>query len=370
MSDKASFGKVSFVSDLIRFPNINSQEPGRAAAAAKNGVFVGFMRGLPYFLDFTDAINPHVFVCGITGSGKTYLMKSLMLKLAKMVHSVIVLIDFTGEYESFVNLAGEIQVGAEHFAEFVAKKTAGILYLNLKYSGNNTTRVRIADSVLNQIIEDMRKREGKGRVFVMLDEAWKLLGGSRALHTLLREGRKYGYGLVFSSQLVEDMDLAMLSNAATLFIFRLQNKQGLSRLAGNYGWRGEQIDLIQKLGVGSCVVMQTLASGRREFCLIERVHGIRIEETIVFETGDKIRLEINKGKFEDTMRNVCGTDKISEALRVSERNGYIELSTMIAFLLDSGTQGRKLLNALRKLGIGEDALADAFAVAVSSRGKQ
>lgn len=368
MTDKPRFANVSFASDLIRFPSLNARDLERTMETVGGGILVGRMRGLPYFLDFDGAINPHVFVCGITGSGKTYLMRNLMMKLVKISGFVVALVDFTGEYESFVELAGGEKADAADFAELLSKKTSGIFYLNLRNCRNQKARVEIADGILNKIIENMRTRDTRGgRVFIMLDEAWKLLGSSKSLQTLLREGRKYGYGLIFSSQLVEDMDLAMLSNAATLFVFRLQNKQGLRKLAGNYGLSGEQVEMIQRLGVGSCVAMQSLVSGKREFCLIEKVHGIEFEEMVNLKIGDKTRLEITKGKFEEAIRGVCGKDTVSEALRAGERNGYIDLAAMIAFLLDGGVRGKKLLKALRKLGIDEDALADSFAVAVSSR---
>ncbi len=370
MSD-GSFVKVSMASDLIRFPDLKAQEIRRALESAKSGILIGRTRGLPYFLDLDNVINPHIFVCGITGSGKTYLMRNLMLKLAEIRSSTIALIDFTGEYENFVRLIGEKRTCSENFAESLAAKGSGVLYLNLAEERNQKSRVSVADKVLSQVIENMRMRSGDNRkVFVMLDEAWKLLDGSKVLQSLLREGRKYGYGLIFSSQLAEDMDLAMLSNAATIFVFRLQNRQGLRRLAANYGLGNGQVEMIQELGVGSCMVMQSLATGKMELCLVEKVHGIEFEETLMLKTGDKTRFEITKSKLEDAMREVCGEGAASEALHAGEKNGYVDLSVMIAALLDKGTRGRKLLGVLRKLGIDEDALADSFAIAVSSRLKE
>ncbi len=362
-----TFAGVDSVSDLIQFPDLSTQDLELVFSGAAKGVLVGRMHNLPYFLDFENAINPHIFVCGITGSGKTYLMKNLMLKLNKILGSKVLLLDFTGEYAEFVELAGESQVDAAVFEEQLGRGAAGITYINLKRCGSEKARVTAAEEILGRLSEKMRAGDTRGdRVFVMLDEAWKLLGTSKALQMLLREGRKYGYGLIFSSQLIEDIDIAMLSNAATLFVFRLQNKQGLIKLASNYGLSLKRVEIIQKLGVGSCVAMQMRTSGKRDFCVIERVHGMEIDEVVRFRVGVEMQMEITKKKFEEVMDSVCGREIVTIALGVAERNGYIDLSALIELLMENRVPRRKTLSALRKLGIDEGTIADSFAVAVSS----
>lgn len=186
------------------------------------------------------------------------------------------------------------------------------------------------------------------------------------MHTILREGRKYKHGLIFSSQLVEDMDFAMLSNAATLFVFRLQNKQGLDRLAKNYNLSERHVELIQKLGVGSCAVIQSNSSGKRDFFIIEKVHGIEIEEFTRILIGGKMHMEIAKSKFERVMKNVCEAEVLSRITAMNVQRGSLELSELIVLLLRSGVKSRGILAALRHLGLDEDSIADSFAVAVSS----
>ena len=106
----------SYVSDaarlapLMRLPQLYEQSLPAVEKGAREGVFIGSTRFLPYFLDFGVLMNPHVFVCGITGSGKTYLMKGLMLKLCAIMGSLVIAIDFTGEYRGFAELAGEESV--------------------------------------------------------------------------------------------------------------------------------------------------------------------------------------------------------------------------------------------------------------------
>lgn len=367
MRSASNLASLGFVKDLIRFPELYTQTLGEAETRAETGVFVGCMHHMPYFLSFDFLINPHLFICGVTGSGKTYLMRSLMLKLNVMLGSLILLLDFTGEYKSFVELVGETEVSLDQIAAALRTKASGILYLNLKECGNEQRKIDAAEVVLGLVAEQMRTSASKGRrTFLFLDEAWKLLGSSRALSTILREGRKYAHGLIFSSQLVEDIDLAMLSNAATLFIFRLQNKQGLEKLAKNYNLKARHIELIQKLGVGSCALVQSNASGRRDFFIIEKVYGIAIEEFVKIFVGCSMQMEIAKSKFDRVMGSVCGTESLPKVAAMKTQKGYVELSELIGLLIGCGVKSRNILAALRRLGLDEDSIAESFAVAVSS----
>jgi nucleoside-triphosphatase THEP1 len=359
---------ISYVSDLIRFPDLHAQQAEELELNSRGGIFVGNMHHMPYFLNFNTLVNPHVFVCGVTGSGKTYMIRSLALRMRCMLDSLVVIIDFTGEYKEFVDIIGEKEIHLEDLDDILSSNNPGIAYMNLKSTRNERNKVKLADDAFDRIIERMRSNAQRERkVFVIIDEAWKLLNGSKALQTILREGRKYGHGLIFSSQLIEDVDLAMLSNAATLFIFRLQNKQSLNRIAGNYGLKEKQTNLIQNLEVGSCAVIQLNASGKRGFCLIKKVKGLQINHIFRISLGDGMNFEISRQKFEDTMMNVCSKEVLAKVIRTAEAKGAIELADLTRLLICAGVRRRSVLSALRALGIGDREIADAFAIAVSLR---
>ena len=104
--------------------------------------------------------------------------------------------------------------------------------------------------------------------------------------------------------------------------------------------------------------------------MIEKVHGIEIEEFVSFTFGGKMQMEMSKRKFEVAMKNVCEGDILSRALRMNSQEGYVELSTLIELLIAGGVKSRKVLATLRELGISEEIIADSFAVAVSSLAKK
>ncbi len=358
---------VSYLSELIQFPNFYSQQLEDAEACSKGGLFIGNTHGIPFFLNFDMLMNPHVFVCGVTGSGKTYLIRSLVLRLHCLLDSMIVLVDFTGEYKSFISIVGATETRVDALKNALGSEISQIVYVNLKDAGDERRKVELAGSVFEEIIERMRKIGKKDkRVFVVIDEAWKLLCGCTALQTLLREGRKYKHGLIFSSQLIEDIDLGMLSNAATLFIFRLQNKQGLNKMASNYNLNNEQVRLIQNLGVGSCAIVQTNASKRRGFFLVDKVQGVSIETFVKILLGKDMEFTIPRQKFETVIGKVNDAEGMAKILRASEEKGRLELVDLVKLLVNNGVRRRKVLAVLRELGINEMHIADAFAIAVSS----
>lgn len=367
MDHSEHFTSADYASDLIRFPELNSLHLEPVASASRKGVLIGNMITMPYFLDPDAAVNPHIFICGVTGSGKTYLMRSLMLRLDLLLGAKIVLIDFTGEYAEFVEITGSARADPDLYPELLTNAGTQLIYLCFKEEANEASKINAAERALLQTLEVMRKSVIGGRkTFVFLDEAWKLLGNSKALHTLLREGRKYGYGLVFSSQLVEDIDLSILSNAATLFMFRLQNKQGLSKLAANYKLKSEQIAIVQALGVGSCTVIQTRTSGKRDFCVIQRVHGIEVERWLTLKIGVNMQFKIARKEFEKEIESLCGVGSARQALQEAEKKGYLDLSELTAILISKGADNERVLSSLRKIGIDDDSIADSFATAIAT----
>jgi DNA helicase HerA-like ATPase len=334
---------------------------------SKEGVLVGSARFLPCFLNFEPLMNPHIFICGVTGSGKTYLMKSLMLRLSVVMDSLVIVIDFTGEYKSFVELVGLHSRAIEDLPGAIEKRARGIVHFDLGGIKQEGGKVDAADKILAGISEGMRdfsKSSGR-RVFVVLDEAWKLLGSSRPLEAILREGRKYGHGLIFSSQLIEDVDMSMLSNAATLFAFRLQNRQSLDGLARNYNMTEEEIARIQNQNVGSCVIVQTNALNKRSLLFVEKVAGIVPATFLKIRTDDSMEIEVSRKRFESEISSICDSAQASRIVHGAEEAGYVELVELIKELIGDGISRGRVLDSIRGLGIKDREIADAFASAVS-----
>ncbi len=359
------------VSGFFCVPGRGELSAEKAALAGKQGIFIGAsaLRGMPFFLDFEALMNPHVFILGMSGGGKTFLMRSLMVKMHAMIECCIVVIDFTGEYD----VAGKLQPGCEEDGIDSKIKAIGnegrrVLHFGL-HGLREKERVKNSERILDGIVAAMRARPpgSAGKVFVFLDEAWKLLEKSPNLRVILREGRKYGVGLVLASQLVEDIEIEMLANSASLFVFRIQNRKSVERLSRNYGLDEDSISAVQNLAVGNCMVIQVYRSGRREALVLGRVFGSSVKEYVGIAVGEDV-MEIEEERLSAIIKKLCREDATGLLSEISAE-GSIELGVLIGRLVGLGARRMAVLGTMRRLGIGELEISDAFARSIEELGE-
>ncbi len=369
MKARCRVGSSKAAAGILSIPHINGPAMLKRSADYPKGMFIGFSEGysLPCFVNFDLLINPHIFIAGMTGSGKTYLMRNLMLRLSVVLGCSILLIDFTGEYKEFVESVGRKEMEQASLEGRSFEIDGGITYINLRGRAD-AEKVAVAKSLLDGFVAYMRSREFDGRhTFVILDEAWKLLSSCGSLEILLREGRKYGVGLVMASQLVEDVELSLLGNVATLFMFRVQNKQSLDSIARNYAIGDALISRVQNLDVGSCLLVQLYKNDARDAFIVRRVLGVNLDKRLSIILGDGTDVEISKSAFEAMVKNLCG-EKGAGILMGANDKGYVELHRLIAELIAGGAGRWRVLASLRKLGIDDSDLALGFAAAVEEFG--
>ena len=228
---------------------------------------------MPAFIDFRNLLNPHILICGMTGGGKTYLAKSLFARMHMFSSSNVLLIDFTGEY---LEAASNLQIIKSPGLEGLFGEEQGVMYIDL-HELSEREKVAKASEIFDKAAELMRKRghKQKNRVMILIDEAWKLIEKNRGLEIIIREGRKYGVGLITSSQLLHDTSANILSNIATIFIFKTTSSKSLETLSKNFNLAEKELKSIQDLDLGSCFVIQLHKSGVRSAFTIRKVIGIR-----------------------------------------------------------------------------------------------
>jgi hypothetical protein len=78
------------------------------AEPGKNGIYMGKTRiyRMPFYLDTGRLINPHLVVLGMSGSGKTYFLKSFLVRNRLHNSSRVLIIDWNGEYCDAVSFLG------------------------------------------------------------------------------------------------------------------------------------------------------------------------------------------------------------------------------------------------------------------------
>ena len=103
----------------LRLPLTKPSEPPSYIMKqwAKNGIYIGktIYFDQPFFWNPKFLINPHVAVVGITGSGKSYLVKTMITRASLIWGANALILDWAGEYKTWVEHVGGkvIDVGKE-----------------------------------------------------------------------------------------------------------------------------------------------------------------------------------------------------------------------------------------------------------------
>ena len=358
-------------------------------------IYIGSTKifGVPFCWSFINLTNPHVAVVGITGSGKSYFVKTLLVRASYVWNSNAIIVDFAGEYRSWVKQSGGIVVSlgkgdfinimdlstmkpidrtkqimnsleiltdistypeqsriteeaieqsylnfgfiisakpplgkecptlkdviallqekvqegtyeypaelenaiyrlrqfAREGEDFFARKStididklanSGLVAVDLSALPDERFRALAALFILQTLKEIMRSEgwsETKGlRTLVVLDEAWKVASDDRSdAITIVREGRKYQFGLIVASQNPTDVNEAIFSNVGTTFILRIKFEKFMNYLQSSLNFssfiRGE----IGKFGVGQAAVDMAFQTSLRfpEIFILDKIYG-------------------------------------------------------------------------------------------------
>jgi DNA helicase HerA-like ATPase len=102
---------------------------------------------------------------------------------------------------------------------------------------------------------------GPLRCFIVLDEAHKMsFAADSPVEKLLREGRKFGLGLILASQQPEDFSAVAFANTATKIVFQVADERGavsrrLAKKTKNRDVGSLSADVITQLPRGSAYVV-------------------------------------------------------------------------------------------------------------------
>ena len=73
-----------------------------------NAIFIGLTKifRVPFTWTFANLTNPHMAIVGITGAGKSFLVKTFLIRASYIWNANAIIIDWAGEYKAWVKQSG------------------------------------------------------------------------------------------------------------------------------------------------------------------------------------------------------------------------------------------------------------------------
>jgi type IV secretory pathway VirB4 component len=264
---------------------------------------------------------------------------------AELENSIYRLRQFAREGEDFFSRKSTLDLGK--LAE------SGLVDIDLSGLPDEKFRALAALFILQTIKEKMRAEgwsDTKGlKVIIVLDEAWKVASDDKSdAVTIVREGRKYQFGLIVASQSPTDINEAIFSNVGTTFILRIKFERFMAYLQSSLRFSDFIKDQISKFGVGQAAVKMefTTALNFPETFIIGKING---EEPLYVYSIDLSDV-LTAGEMESKL-----SQKEIQLERDEMRSKMIEngvtgnASTETFSMFDSNDRRVKMLDFARKL---------------------
>jgi len=466
-----------------------------------NSIYVGRTKifNAPFYWTYENVANPHIAVVGISGSGKSYFVKTFLLRSSYVWNSNALIIDWAGEYKDWVKEAnGKVlalgkgsymnlldlggmkpydrikqimrtltlltdidnypeqrrlteqaiektyieskfrmdsreqkdelgrpippptlkdvvrvleeqsatgayefpaelenaiyrlrkftKPGEDYFAQQSSIKlselvTSGLVDLDLSGLPDERFRALAALTILQFIKETMRLRgyaEAKGiRLFIVLDEAWKIAKEENSDAVMIvREGRKYNFGMIIASQNPTDISETIFSNAGTTFIFKVKFERFLDYLQGSLNFSTFMREEISRLSVGQCAINMalTLSTPYPSTFLLQKVEGEEPSKEyfldLVNALSEKQRRDVSvarsvsflKEEFRRKLRQYgVSDDRIETITKMFEKgNRHLDVISFVILLERYGIARRNISDFLKDSGIDDATIINIF----------
>ncbi len=261
--------------------------------------------------------------------------------------------------------------------------SGGLVDLDLSGLPDEVFRALAGLSMLQFIKEKMRE-EGWSptagmKLIVVLDEAWKIAKDENSDAVMVvREGRKYSFGLLVASQNPTDISEAIFSNVGTTFILRVKFERYLDYLQSSLNFSDFMRGEIAKLGVGQAAVnmaFQTTAQFSETF-LIEKIVGEEPMQDFFLDMGglaDAALGEVDMAKSVSFEREelkkrlrAFGLDEthVEEiATLFGKKNRHLDVVSFVILLERYGIGRSNITTFLKDVGVDDSTIINIFSKA-------
>lgn len=259
--------------------------------------------------------------------------------------------------------------------------TSGLVDLDLSGLPDETFRALAALTILQFIKEKMRSvgwTSKKGiRLLVVLDEAWKIAKEDNSDAVMIvREGRKYNFGIIIASQNPTDISEAIFSNVGTTFILKVKFERFLDYLQGTLNFSGFMRDEVSRLGVGQCAVNMAFTTPTQypSTFLLDKIEGeepskeffIDLQNVLTTKQKRDVSMAKSVSFLKDDFRRRLrqyglSDDKIEETTKLFEKsNRHVDVVSFVILLERYGIVRRNISELLKETGIDDITIINIF----------
>ncbi len=276
--------------------------------------------------------------------------------------------------------------GEDFFAEQSTIKldeltNIGLVDLDLSGLPDEVFRGLAALSMLQFLKEKMRE-EGwsptKGlKLLVILDEAWKVAKEDNSDAVMIvREGRKYQFGLIVASQNPTDISESIFSNVGTTFILRIKFEKYMDYIQNSLNFSEYMRESIGRFGVGECAVNMAFqtATPFAETFLLDKIEGEEplieyfLDIASVFGLGAGVEQLAKTYSFERTelkrrLRGFgLGDANVEEITGLfDKRNRHMDVINFVILLEKYGIARSNITQFLKDVGLEDATIINVFA---------
>lgn len=326
-----------------------------------DGVYVGktLLYNLPFFLNSSKLMNPHISIVGMTGSGKSYLLKSMIMRLFLTRKVSIFIIDWVSEYSDLVKELGGIVEHCSDGKAFDAELLKpGISSVDLSNIADSSAAGLLGRDILIYISKMMSRSKLNEKIswVIVIDEAWKLAEYEKVLGRLFREGRKFGFSIIVATQLMKDVNNEILANAACSFVFRVLGSNNFDALISSGLLRGKDVEIVKGLKRGMCVVSMS-RRGKPSCTFAVKVEGFSLGLHLLLDRGVQMRLSKEEIAAEISKMQL-GPEIALKLFRFFEEAGMnLDLAQVTGAMLGIGMNRVEIISFLSDLGVDEESVA-------------
>lgn len=243
----------------------------------------------------------------------------------------------------------------------------GVVSIDLSGLPHEAHRSLAGLTILQMLKERMRSlgwsTERNLRLLIVADEAWKIAQDERSdLVAILREGRKYAFGLIVASQNPTDLSKTIFSNAGTLLAFRLGLHEFRESLRQSLQLPQGLADELEHLEVGCALIR--LGWDRPDAAaapFLINIEGEEPQKPFVLKVGD-MDIEIEREVLRKRLWRLGLTDQqinqVCSAFEQADR--CLAADELARLLLGWGLSRSVILSFLRSLGVPEEPLVSLF----------